>query len=133
MGLFGMSTKQTIIAIVEDDPAVREALNTLLSSFGYIAELYASAEEFLNAAATSAAKCLVVDIQLGDITGVEMGRQLFASGFTFPIVFMTGSPDVTFWRHAMELGCVAYLQKPFDADRLSEAIVAAIGEIPHNE
>jgi FixJ family two-component response regulator len=128
-----MSTRPTIVAIVDDDPGMREALDQLLSSFGYVAELYASAEEFLHAAATSAAACLVVDVQLGDITGVEMGRQLAAGGFSFPIIFITGSTDVAFKRQAMDLGCVVYLQKPFPFDRLSEAIVTAIRRFPRGE
>jgi FixJ family two-component response regulator len=89
--------------------------------------LFASAEEFLGAAATSEAACLVVDIQLGGISGVELGRQLSASGFTFPIIFMTGSRDELHRRQAMELGCAAFLLKPFSADRLIEAVAKAIG------
>jgi FixJ family two-component response regulator len=128
-GDFGVSGQQTTVAVVDDDPDMRDAMDSLLSALGYAAELYASAEEFLNAAATTEAAFLIVDIQLGDITGVELGRQLSASGFKFPIVFMTGSCDATYWKQATELGCVAFLQKPFTGREFNKAIEAAIGQI----
>ena len=104
----------------------REALESMLSTFGYRTELYASAEEFLRAAPTTEAACLVVDIQLGDISGIELGRQLSVTGFEFPIIFVTGSVEETHRQQAMDLGCVAYLQKPFPAKQLFEVIVRAI-------
>jgi FixJ family two-component response regulator len=119
--------RHTIIAIVDDDPGMRAALQSLLSSHGFVVELYASAAEFLDAATASEAACLLVDVQLGDITGIEMGRRLYASGHRFPMVFMTGSTDATFHKQAMGLGCAAYLQKPFTGDRLAEAVGKATG------
>jgi FixJ family two-component response regulator len=68
-----------------------------------------------------------VDIQLGEISGVELGRQLSAKGFTFPMIFMTGSRDELHRRQAMELGYAAFLLKRFSADRLIEAVAKAIG------
>ena len=93
----------------------------------YRTELYASAEEFVRAAITTEAACLVVDIQLGDISGVELGRHLSATGFEFPIVFMTGSQEETHRRQAMDFGCIAYLLKPFPAEQLIDAIAKAVG------
>jgi CheY-like chemotaxis protein len=115
-----------VIAVIDDDPDILEALELILSSSGYRPALFASAEEFFKAAATSDAACLVVDIQLGGISGVELGRQLSASGFTFPIIFVTGSRDELHRRQAMDCGCVAFLLKPFSADRLIEAVTRAI-------
>jgi len=115
-----------VIAIIDDDPDVLEGLDLTLSSCGYRPALFASAEEFLSAAPTSHAACLVVDIQLGGISGVELGRQLSAKGFTFPMIFMTGSRDELHRRQATELGCAAFLLKPFSADRLIEAVAKAI-------
>jgi FixJ family two-component response regulator len=120
-------TRPSVIAVIDDDPEILEALDLMLLSCGYRPELFASAEEFLNVAATSDAACLVVDIQLGGISGVELGRQLFAKGFTFPIIFITGSRDELHRRQAIDLGCVAFLLKPFPSDRLIEAITSAIG------
>jgi CheY-like chemotaxis protein len=116
-----------VIAIIDDDPDILQALDIVLSSCEYRAVLFASAEEFLGAAATSEAACLVVDIQLGGISGVELGRQLSASGFTFPIIFMTGSRDEVHRQRAIEVGCAAFLLKPFSAERLIDVVTSAIG------
>ena len=121
-----MAVKRNVIAVVDDDLGILDAIELILSSYGYHTELFASAEEFLSAAATSQAACLVVDIQLGDISGVEMVRRLSATGFTFPIIFITGSQDELHRRQAMDVGCVAFLLKPFPADGLIEAIRRAI-------
>jgi FixJ family two-component response regulator len=120
-------TQQKIVAIIDDDPEMRNAAARLLSAFGYGTEAFDSAEAFLIAAATSKAACLVVDIQLGDISGVELGRQLAAIGFKFPIIFMTGCDDDVTRNQAMQLGCIAYLTKPFTADSLIAGITSAIG------
>jgi FixJ family two-component response regulator len=100
----------------------------LLSAFGYVTYAFSSAEAFLSGAATSKASCLVVDVQLGDISGVELARQLADAGFKFPIIFMTALDDEVILRQAEQLGCVAYLRKPFNEDLLIEAIVRAIGQ-----
>ena len=105
-----------------------DALEQLLTAQGYCVELYSCGEEFIRAATFSAATCLLVDIQLGDISGVELGRHLAASGFMFPIIFMTGSQDELTRTQAIEFGCVAYLKKPLKAAELNEAISLAIGK-----
>ena len=125
--LESMSQKD-IIAIVDDDAGIRDALEQLLTSWGYHVELYSSGEEFIRAAMVSAAACLLVDIQLGDISGVELGRHLSASGFTFPIIFMTGSQNEITRRQATDFGCAAYLLKPLKAEELIGAINTAIGK-----
>jgi FixJ family two-component response regulator len=122
-----MAAPRNVVAIVDDDPGMRQALESMLSAFGYATETYSSAEEFVRAAITTEASCLVVDIQLGDISGVELGRQLSATGFEFPIVFMTGSQEEIHRRQAIDLGCIAYLNKPFPAKQLIDAIAQAIG------
>jgi FixJ family two-component response regulator len=118
-----MAAERNVIAVVDDDQDMRLALGDLLSLSGYRTELYASAEEFITTAKTTEASCL----QLGEVSGVELGRQLSRAGFTFPIVFMTGSQDERFRRQAMDLGCIAYLHKPFPKACLIEAIKMAIG------
>jgi FixJ family two-component response regulator len=81
----------------------------------------------LSVAAASKTKCLVVDVQLGDISGVELARELADAGFTFPIIFMTAVDDEAIRSQAEQLGCVAYLRKPFSANLLIETIGRAIG------
>jgi len=120
-----MAPSRNVVAIVDDDPGMRQALESMLGAFGYATETYASAEEFVRAAITTEASCLVVDIQLGDISGVELGRHLLATGFEFPIIFMTGSVEETHRRQAMDHGCIAYLLKPFPPKQLVEALSKA--------
>jgi FixJ family two-component response regulator len=120
------SMRRNIIAVIDDDPSIRDALENMLSAFGYCTELYSSAEEFIHAAITTEALCLVVDIQLGDISGVELARHLSAIGLTFPIIFITGSRDETTRRQALDSGGVAYLHKPFSAEQLITAITSAL-------
>jgi FixJ family two-component response regulator len=120
-----MVMKRKLVAVVDDDPAMRMAMARLLSALGYGTELFGSGKAFLNAAPSSEAACLVVDIQLGDISGIEMSRQLAADGRKVPIIFVTACDDETIRREATEFGCVAYLKKPFSSDQLIEAIVKA--------
>jgi FixJ family two-component response regulator len=121
------SERRKVIAVVDDDPLVREALDGLLSSLGYRAELYASAAEFIATALTTEASCLLLDVQLGAMTGIELARHLMSTGFSFPTIFMTGSKDESYRRDGVALGCVDYLDKPFPASRLIGAIDKAIG------
>jgi FixJ family two-component response regulator len=120
-----MSNPQKIIAVIDDDPEMRAALVMLLRSYGYSVETFDSAETFLTFASKCRAACLLVDIQLGDITGVELARQLMAEGFKFPVIFMTGHGDVAVERKAAAAGGIAFLRKPFPATTLMEAIKKA--------
>jgi FixJ family two-component response regulator len=120
-----MSVLGTSIALVDDDEILREMLSDLLELAGLDVEQYGSGASFLAAAETSKAACLVVDVQLGDITGIEMAKQLAGAGFSFPVIFITGSADAMFERQAEEVGCVAFLRKPFRREQLIEAIMAA--------
>jgi len=123
-----MLMSRKVIAIIDDDLDVLAAVERLLSSLGYKTECYASASEFIDAVMTSEASCLVSDVNLGDITGVEMGRHLSALGYTFPVIFMTGSDDPMLRKQAMEFGCVAYLPKPFKRDQIATALTKAVGQ-----
>jgi len=122
-----MTNGQKIVGVVDDDPEMRAAMASLLSSYGYRAETFDSAETFLTCASTSKATCLVVDIQLGDISGVELAHQLAADGFTYPIIFMTGLDDEVIRNQAVAAGGVAFLRKPFPAQTLCDAIKKASG------
>lgn len=115
------------VAIIDGDPVTRTATKELLSAFGYTTYSYITAEAFLRAAPASKADCLVIAVQLGDVSGLELARRLAAAGRKFPLIFMTASDDETVQSQAWELGCVACLRKPFSADRLLEAIVKAVG------
>ena len=122
-----MLTAPKVIAIIDDDPSMMDAMDNLLSSMGYQTERYASAEEFVDTAMKSKAAGLIVDMQLGGMSGLELGYQLSAMGLTLPIIFVTGSQDKKLHADALEFGCVAYLPKPFQTDVLAKAIADAIG------
>jgi FixJ family two-component response regulator len=123
--------KQKVIAVIDDDLGILESLELMLLSCGYHAEMFVSADDFLNAAPTLQAQCLIVDLQLGDVSGMELVRALCAQGFTLPVIFITGSHDELQRRRAMKLGCAAFLLKPFSEERLIEAVAKAIGSKPN--
>jgi len=126
-----MTTPRRTIAVIDDDPGVRKALGRLLSAVGYPTETFGSAGEFLRAAPTSNAACIVVDVGLGNTSGLELVRQLSASGLRFPVIFISSAEDEAIRRQATELGCIAFLRKPFPADRLVEAVKKATGSAFH--
>jgi FixJ family two-component response regulator len=117
--------RDSTIALVEDDPDLAKALSRLLWVLGYRVELFASGAEFSEAAATTEAKLLLVDIDLGATSGLALVRQLSEDGFNFPTIFMTGSHDETVEDKCIALGGVAFLRKPFGQRELIEALVAA--------
>ena len=120
-------TAPKVIAIIDDDPSMMDAMDNLLSSMGYQTERYASAEEFVDTAMKSKAAGLIVDMQLGGMSGLELGYQLSAMGLTLPIIFLTGSQDKKLHADALKFGCVAYLPKPFRTDVLAKAVADAVG------
>jgi FixJ family two-component response regulator len=115
------------VAIIDDDCGFRDMLEVLVAALGYYSETFESAESFLAAAPTSNANCLLVDIELGDRSGIELVRQLTANGFKYPIIFMTGRIDNDIRNQAKAAGCIAFLNKPFPAKVLREAISQATG------
>ena len=122
-----MATRQYTIAIVDDDPNFRTALSRLLGAIGHRPVLFSSAGDFLSAAATTEATCLLLDINLGDTSGLDLARQLSDAGFNYPLIFMTCSDDDTVRNLCMDFGCVAFLRKPFHEEQLIEAIAKANG------
>ena len=117
-----MPAKRKVVAIIDDNIRLLGAMSRLLSGLGYHTELYASAKEFLDAAMTSEALCLIIDIHLGDSCGLKLARQLGKAGFTIPIIFMTGNGDEALKKQATDIGCIAYLLKPFSAEVLEELL-----------
>jgi len=120
-----MVTQRKVVALVEDDPSVLTGLQRLLSARGFEAEPFASAEAFLDGAAASKAGCLVLDIHLGGMSGIELRRRLAVSGSAIPVIFMTAFDDELTQREAVEAGCIAYLHKPFSAHSLIAALEMA--------
>ena len=120
-----MTAERPIVFVVDDDARVRDALSSLLASAGLEVAAFASATEFLEAGKPDAPACLVLDLELPDINGLELQKEL-AERQAPPIVFITGHGDVPSSVKAMKAGAVEFLSKPFDADELLRAIEAAI-------
>jgi FixJ family two-component response regulator len=121
-----MPKRQKIVAIIEDDASMLRAARDLLDAHGFATLAFASAEEFLARGAAKQVDCLLLDIDLGGMSGIELRRQLKGFGSTLPIIFMTGLDDEAIERRALETGCVAFLRKPFSQYALVDAIGKAV-------
>lgn len=111
-----------VVGIVDDDPAMLKSIGRFLRAAGYDTELFSSGEELLGGLAASKATCLIIDIHLGEISGIELGQKLATLGFTVPVIFISGVANPLTERAASEVGCAAFLHKPFSAQVLVKAI-----------
>ena len=119
----------TLIAIVDDDEPVREAMKTLVRSLGYNASTFGSADEFLNSEQVDDTSCLITDLHMPGLSGLDLQDRLIARGHRIPIIFITGFPDDTARARAMKAGALAFLTKPINqhhlVDHLEKALKAA--------
>ena len=115
-----------MIAIVDDDESVRKATKSLVRSLGYEAATFCSAEEFLESAQLNTAACLITDVRMPGMSGVELQDRLIADGFSLPTVFISAFSDERVQQKVLENGAVAYLHKPFEEDRLIACIEIAL-------
>jgi FixJ family two-component response regulator len=115
-----------MVYVVEDDASVREALSSLIRSVGLRVEVFASAREYLRAKAPEGPACLVLDVRLPGLSGMELQRDLAAVGNPIPIIFITGHGDIPMSVRAMKAGATEFLTKPFQDDDLLAAIRQAI-------
>lgn len=113
------------ITIVDDDESVREALKSFLKSAGFDAEAFASAEELLSSGHLSGAACLILDVRMPGMSGVELQDRLTASGDGIPIIFISAHADEEARERALASGAIDFLQKPFSDEALLNAIHAA--------
>jgi FixJ family two-component response regulator len=121
-----MTQERKFIAVVDDDESVREALPDLLREFGYEAGGFSSAEEFLASHELKQAECLVLDIAMPGMTGLELQRELIRQGRRIPIVFITAHGDEVVRLRIRERGAVECLLKPFNDTALLEALQAVL-------
>ena len=121
-----MLKRQKIVAVVDDDPSMLRATSNLLDAHGIAARLFASAEEFLCLDATSPVDCLLLDVHLGGMSGIELRRKLAISRSTLPVIFMTALDDADTREQAQKTGCIAFLRKPYSARQLIAAIEKAV-------
>ena len=111
-----------VVVIVDDDMATRTSVERLLRASGYPTESFESAEDFLRSGLADRASAVVLDIQLDGMSGLALLRQLQAAGKQVPVVFITASDHEATRREAVSLGCVDYLQKPFEGSALAAAL-----------
>src|SRR6266436_1306042 len=108
-----MSHSTPIVFVVDDDPSVRESLELLICSAGWQPETFASAQEFLSRPRVLAPSCLILDVALPDLNGLDLQKRVAVDRIDMPIIFITGYGDVPMTVQAMKAGAVEFLTKPF--------------------
>jgi FixJ family two-component response regulator len=123
-----MPQESVTIYIVDDDESIRRALKRLLKAAGYHALTFASAEEFLDFTSCHGEGCLVLDIRLPGITGLDLQEKLASGGAKYAVIFMTAHDNPQWQERARKAGAVAYLKKPFNEHSLLDAVQLACGK-----
>jgi FixJ family two-component response regulator len=121
-----MNDPDPIVFVVDDDPSIRDALTSLIRSVGLGVETFGSAQAFLRHPRPDASGCLVLDVRLPGLSGLDLQRELAAAQITMPIIFITGHGDIPMTVQAMKAGAVEFLTKPFRDQDLLDAIAQAI-------
>jgi FixJ family two-component response regulator len=116
----------SLISVIDDDDSVRESLQCLIRSFGFAVEAFASAEEFLNSYSFPDTRCLILDVRMPGMSGLELQRRLAAEFREIPVIFITAHGDGAARSQALKNGAVDYLLKPFREEALLQAIHAAL-------
>ena len=123
----GSRQPNAVIAIVDDDPSAQQGLRSLLRSAGFQVESFASAQQFLARPPTAEApSCLLLDLQMPGLSGLDLQRRIAEVGLEIPIVFLTGHGDIPASVQAMKAGALEFLTKPFDDEKLLRAIDEAV-------
>jgi FixJ family two-component response regulator len=120
-------SSEILLTVVDDDESVRDALKSLLQSVGFAAEIFSSAEEFLHWSNRDKTSCLILDVHMPAMTGLELQRHLGGTQCRIPMIFITALDDPLARAQALEAGAVDFLKKPFDEESLLDAVHAALG------
>jgi FixJ family two-component response regulator len=118
--------KRHVVVGVDDDFRVRESIESLLESAGYATRVFASAEEFLQSGTLAAATCLITDVRMREMDGIELQRRIRLEHPKLPVIFISAHHDEKTRRRALDDGAVGFLYKPFDGVALLEAIKVAL-------
>ncbi|QIG98208.1 MULTISPECIES: response regulator transcription factor [unclassified Bradyrhizobium] len=118
--------KPPLVAIIDDDASVRATTDSLVRSLGYVAHTFASAEEFLHSNRIDEFACIMADVQMPGMSGVQLQDHLNAMGYVTPFIFLTGFPDEKTRARAMAGGAICYLTKPFGGDNLIQCLETAL-------
>jgi FixJ family two-component response regulator len=119
-------SKLQLVAIIDDDESVRLTTDSLVRSFGYIVHTFASAEEFLRSDRLDDFVCIMADVQMPGMSGVQLQDHLRAREYRVPFIFFTAFPDEKTRAQALAAGALCYLAKPFDGDILIQCLQAAL-------
>jgi len=117
-----MNEISPIIYVIDDEPTVGIALRRLIQSVGLTVQIFTSAQEFLNAKLQDAPGCLVLDVRMPGMSGLEVQQRLAAAGICLPVIFLTGHADIEMTVRAMKAGAIEFLTKPFHEQELLDAI-----------
>jgi len=119
------ATERPLLSVVDDDESVRESLPDLLREFGFAAQAFSSAREFLSSDYLNATRCLILDVAMPGMTGLDLQQELERRGQEIHIIFITGQKDENIREQAFKQGAVKFLYKPFSDTALLDAINAA--------
>jgi FixJ family two-component response regulator len=117
---------QALIAVVDDDESMRDAIQTLVQALGYNASTFASADEYLKSEQVHDTSCLISDVQMPGLSGLDLQDHLVARGHCIPVIFITGYPEDSARARAMKAGAIAFLSKPFRSDHFIGCIDKAL-------
>jgi FixJ family two-component response regulator len=120
-------TEIPLISIVDDHSLTRATIEDLVRSLGFSARSFASAESFLQSSSISETKCLILDLQMPKMSGIDLQDRLSQSGFDIPIIFITAHPDEAIKARALNAGAIGFLRKPLDLHGLADCLHAALG------
>ena len=126
-----MSENKIYVAVVDDDASFSRAIGRLLRASGFDSSIYNTAEAFLQDTTHAPADCLVLDIQLAGVSGLDLRRRLTAQGTTTPVIFVTAHDEPEVREEARQIGCSAYFRKPVPGKLLLEAINNAVNLTNH--
>lgn len=116
----------SVISVIDDDPSIRVAAGNLLRSRGYTVHTFASAEEFLRSSQLGETSCVVADVQMSAMSGLDLPEAMRAKGYNAPFIFITAFPDENLRARAMKAGATCFLAKPFAAPTLIRCLETAL-------
>ena len=116
----------SVISVIDDDASVRAAINNLLSSHGYLVHTFASAEEFLQSTHLHDTSCVVADVQMPAMSGLDLLTHVRAQGYNVPFVFITAFPEESVRARVLKAGAIAFLAKPFAGPTLINCLATAL-------
>jgi FixJ family two-component response regulator len=121
-------SRERVISIVDDDPFARDAIGDLIQSLGYQAVTFPSAEQFLDSGSIGEVACLITDLQMPGMTGLDLQDYLQTAGYDTPVIFISAFPEERFRTRALNAGAIAFLSKPFAEDLLIGSINIALAK-----